>query len=214
MNYIIEDNIDFYAELAKLDTITTNTDSAKVPSICLITTQPLSANAITLPCSHTFNYLPLYKDVCIQKKKNNIYEVDQLSLNQMRCPYCRTKFDKILPRVAMSGVDIVMGVNYPARYCMTHLKCSHLLTSGKHVGQPCGHTAYTTPSGAVCCVKHSKKEEASLHKNAAEVWTDEMTAYSKTCGIVDLQKILRENHLHVSGPKKELVMRIFNAGIH
>ena len=209
MNYIIEDNIDIYAELANT-AAEANTDSIIAPAkMCLITGQLLTANFITLPCKHTFNYLPLYKEVCIQKQKNNIYEIEILSINQMRCPYCRTKFDKILPMVSMPGIAIMNGVNYPNRHCMAHLKCHGLLTSGKNVGQPCGHRAFVTASGAVYCEKHSKRLETALVSELK--WTEEMAVYAKKYGVFELRKILRGQNLTVSGAKKDLVKRIFTA---
>ena len=60
-NYIIEDDIDFYKELNM-------SSDNNLNNTCLITNEPLGKNKITLPCNHSFNYLPLYKEVCKQKK--------------------------------------------------------------------------------------------------------------------------------------------------
>ena len=58
-HYIIEDNLDFKTELTD-KTISDNN------SRCLISQQVLTRSHITLPCSHKFNYIPLYNEVCQQ----------------------------------------------------------------------------------------------------------------------------------------------------
>ena len=66
MNYIIEDNINFFDKLNKIDKID-NTKNITDSSLCLLTHQTLEKNYITLDCSHNFNYIPLYKEICCQK---------------------------------------------------------------------------------------------------------------------------------------------------
>ena len=81
MTYCTEGNIDFYSELTKPDTETTNEEN-----MCMLTQQPLSENYITLPCNHKFNYIPLYHEVST-KFINNNYDSDRLYNNEIRCPY-------------------------------------------------------------------------------------------------------------------------------
>ena len=38
-------------------------------NVCLITKSELIEYSIKLPCNHSFNYLPLYSEICNQKKK-------------------------------------------------------------------------------------------------------------------------------------------------
>ena len=71
MNYKIESNIDFYAELNK-ELNDNNINSEK--QHCLLSNNILEDNYITLDCSHSFNYLPLYNEICEQK--NMYFEFD------------------------------------------------------------------------------------------------------------------------------------------
>ena len=61
MNYIIEDNIDFFNELNKND-IEVNSDNK-----CLITNEILMNDFVELKCKHKFNYYPLFMDIFNQK---------------------------------------------------------------------------------------------------------------------------------------------------
>ena len=93
MNYIIEDNIDFYNELNKQLTNNNNDED-----ICLLSHLPLDINNIKLECRHKFNYLPLYNEVCKQKS-NNYFETTHLLINQIKCPYCRKITNNLLPYI-------------------------------------------------------------------------------------------------------------------
>ena len=64
MNIVIDGNIDFYAELNK---DTDSDDECSDENTCLLTKLPLDKNSIKLPCSHEFNFYPLYKEVYQQK---------------------------------------------------------------------------------------------------------------------------------------------------
>ena len=92
--YIIEGNQAFknaiYSDIVGNETNETN-------EICLLTHQQLTKSHIKLPCTHTFNYIPLFNEVSIQKTIKNSYETTRLRIHQMKCPYCRTVFDNILP---------------------------------------------------------------------------------------------------------------------
>ncbi len=117
MNYIIEDNLDFKSAL--FDDNDLDTDS----NICLISQQKLTRSHISLPCEHKFNYMPLYNEIYKQKQKN-LFEVCNLGVNQIKCPYCRTVFDKLLPYIPSECVLKSNGVNYPFKYCMENtIKC-------------------------------------------------------------------------------------------
>ena len=65
MNYKIENNLNFYNELYKE---LNNIIEEKQEDICLLSNSPLEDNYITLDCNHKFNYLPLYNEICSQKK--------------------------------------------------------------------------------------------------------------------------------------------------
>ena len=79
--------------------------------MCLITQEPLKENHVTLNCNHSFNYLPLYKDVKNFKQKFVSMDTTNLKKTQIRCPYCRKVQDGLLPYVEMKGVEKIHGIN-------------------------------------------------------------------------------------------------------
>ena len=113
-NYIIEDDIDFYKEL----NISSKNDFSDT---CLISNEPLTKNSITLPCNHTFNYLPLYKEIC--KQKNN---------------YNSLIINNLLPfNPDVEGVSKIRYVNSPSKYSFYPNKCKYIYKSGKSKGKIC-----------------------------------------------------------------------------
>lgn len=137
MKNILEWKNDFFQELNSIDekkNIENNSEDNK----CLITNTELTTNYIELPCSHKFNYMPLYKEVLNQKKRNNrTLDVVHLRIHQMKCPYCRTIFDNLLPYIQMDGVEKCRGVNAPIKYSMFLSKCKYVFKSGKNKGNAC-----------------------------------------------------------------------------
>ena len=232
MNYIIEGGIDFYNEI---NNITPNIiDNNNTLNNCLITQEPLTMNYIELPCGHKFNYFPLYKEISIQKKNStsaNVFEIIKLNINEMKCPYCRLKIDKILPYIPVyidedNGKNIIErinGINSPERYCMKHKDCSWVFKQGKDEGTKCLKNAYhrnnnNNINDPYCDmhwkkidIKHNEKVVLSTDKDI--IWTDEMAKYSKTKSIDELKNILRKEFYKVGGNKKELVIRIFEKNI-
>ena len=229
MNYIIEGGIDFYNEI---NNITPNTiDNNNTLNNCLITQEPLTINYIELPCGHKFNYFPLYKEISIQKKNStsaNVFEIIKLNINEMKCPYCRLKIDKILPYIPLyideddgkNIIERISGINSPERYCMKHKDCSWVFKQGKDEGTKCLKNAYhRNNSNDAYCDMHWKKidikynEKVVLSTDKDIIWTDEMAKYSKTKSIDELKNILRKEFYKVGGNKKELVIRIFEKNI-
>jgi hypothetical protein len=107
--YIVESNIDFYSELAKID-LEGDDDS---DNNCLITNAPLADRHVKLKCGHAFNYVPLFNDIRNHKTKFNTMEstAGTLKLNEIRCPYCRNIQTGVLPYYEDLGVQLVNGVN-------------------------------------------------------------------------------------------------------
>ena len=71
VQYNVEGDIDFFKELKNLSTSAstpaeTANDACEL-KYCLITDEVLRPDAVTLKCGHSFNYVPLYKDVLFQK---------------------------------------------------------------------------------------------------------------------------------------------------
>jgi hypothetical protein len=65
MNYKVEGNVDFFAELNTA--LNPSFENKKIDNLeekdCLITHDKLETNYITLTCGHKFNYLALYYEV-------------------------------------------------------------------------------------------------------------------------------------------------------
>ena len=109
--YNIEDNIDFYDELYKsLD----SDDNVYDENKCLITNENLTENFIKLECGHKFNYIALYNDIKNHKQKFNGLEehLNQLKIDEIRCPYCRHKQIGLLPYYEELSLPKLHGVNY------------------------------------------------------------------------------------------------------
>ena len=146
MNYILEDNIDFYKELNEL-----LNDYSKEDNICLLSKQPLGDNLIKLDCNHSFNLEPLYREVINQKNNTNHYSNIKLSVNQIKCPYCRKIHNKLLPNVVMNNnMKLINGVNSPSKYCMKYFDCDYKLKSGKNKGNNCQSSAFKSEHGCFC----------------------------------------------------------------
>jgi len=209
MTYCTEGNIDFYSELTKLDIDTINEDT-----MCMLTQQPLSENYITLPCNHKFNYMPLYNEVST-KFINNNYDSDKLNNNEIRCPYCRKKFDKVLPYINYEGVERKNGVNWPEKDCMKHMDCSWAFKTGKNKGQLCSNNAYIKGNECYCylhwnVIKNQNQIQQQKAEDDVSIWTNEMETLFKASHIVGLKKILKDKGLNLTGTKKILVRRIIN----
>ena len=105
---------------------------------CLISRDALDSTKITLPCKHSFNYVPLYKEVFNQKKKITATEVVRLRYNQIKCPYCRTIHNYLIPYKKIDGVELVHGVNTPRKYVYYENECSYIYKRGSNKGNICG----------------------------------------------------------------------------
>ena len=174
MNYKIENDMNFFIELKKElgDILPIESDVSHNNNICLITHQPLEVNHVTLTCRHKFNYLPLYNEVVIQKKNYNYLEITRLALYQIKCPYCRTITNKLLPYIEHPDVSYIRGVNYPLRYCMTLCTCKWIIRSGKNKNNICERQAYETE--LVYIVIHTKnyvnKNRKMKQKNSPRLY--------------------------------------------
>ena len=105
---------------------------------CLISHEPLDDSKINLPCGHSFNYYPLYKEIYNQKKIKNVTEIVYLKVNQIKCPYCRAIHNYLIPYREMEGVSLVYSVNSPRKYVYYESKCEYLYSKGKNAGSICG----------------------------------------------------------------------------
>ena len=202
MNYIIEDNFDFFKELN--EAVSNKTDMMN--DKCMISHMPLSFNSVTLPCNHSFNYLPLYTELRLHNNNKNI-----------ACPYCREVSNKLIPFIPLPKIQKVFGVNYPASKCLPAPECSFILKMGQRKGQKCGNTGVINAEGVFCMKHHIKGAGPSATGPSAtgtdtlieEVWTAVMEQLSKDKSVIELKQMLREKGLKVGGVKKELVKRLF-----
>jgi hypothetical protein len=185
MNYVIEDNFDFYSELKGLS------ESSDISNnICMISHEPLTHNSVTLSCNHSFNYIPLYNELCIHNNKQYV-----------SCPYCRRKADKLIPFIPLPNVTKIYGVNYPTKMCMPSRKCGFILNTGMYKGLACEQGGIEYDHG-IFCNKHMKY-------NLNTKWTLEKEELFKSKSVPELKEMLKSKGMRVGGVKKELVDRWF-----
>ena len=171
MNIVLEGNINFYDELHNLDSDDDNDNDNDNESLCLLTNLPLDKNSIKLPCNHEFNFVPLYKEVVQQKTRtiSSHLNTDKLAFNQIKCPYCRQKMDKLLPHVRLNKeMGFISGVNTPEKMCMDFHTCTYTFKSGKNKDQCCSKTAYNSVVGCYCSTHNAyalKQEQKKSSKS-------------------------------------------------
>ena len=170
--YIVEDNIDFFAELNKSSSnnnIIIDNDNENDLSLekCLISNKPLDKNHIKLECNHTFNFIPLYLEIKQQKTIKNFNEIILLKKNQIKCPYCRNIQSKLLPYYNKHNVSLesnivekISGVNIPKKDCMWLHKCSGVFKGGPNKGQRCNK-----PCNDFMCSQHIKQLDKNKNNN-------------------------------------------------
>ena len=154
IQYDIEGDIDFFKELKNISTAATATATDDAVKRCLITDDELRPDAVTLKCGHSFNYIPLYKEVLFQKcstlPKNisskimalytktvnhNVQtmmynssinlETSKLHYDEIKCPYCRNVTPKLLPYYPYPEVNQVKYVNSPSGLCLKGVVCEY-----------------------------------------------------------------------------------------
>lgn len=150
--------------------------SSSYDNICLISKEPLHPNHITLVCNHKFNYIPIYKEVFYQKTKfNNLYEVTKLNYNQIKCPYCRTITNKLLPFIPYPCVKLAKNIHSSGNNCILAAKCSHVIK--KHNDDDdtsceakCNKNAlYYETENVLLCPTHYKKYVAKKEASKPSV---------------------------------------------
>uniref|UniRef100_A0A6C0HYZ5 RING-type domain-containing protein n=1 Tax=viral metagenome TaxID=1070528 RepID=A0A6C0HYZ5_9ZZZZ len=173
MSYIIEGGINFYDELYKSLDESPNKDSN---SVCLITGLPLTENFVTMECKHTFNYIPLFNDICNHKKKYNSMERKMLKSTEIRCPYCRHVQTTLLPYYENMNVKQIHGVNYfsetanilnslsdPSISPYLVGECCYKYKSGDQL-IPCSNTKVTLVGEKLYCIGHRYLGKVALIK--------------------------------------------------
>jgi hypothetical protein len=146
-----------------------DTHSDDTDKFCLLTKEALDDIHVTLNCGHKFNYIPLYKEVVIQKTSagmttNGYYNSLTLRLNEMKCPYCRRVQDKLLPFLKYDNIKRLRGVNGPESLCMKARMCEHVETpkrknTKKKISDSCECNATHVVNGAHYCKKHYEQQQ-------------------------------------------------------
>ena len=130
---------------------TSSSSSSSYDNICLISKEILHPNHITLVCNHKFNYIPIYKEVLYQKTKfNTLYEVTKLNYNQIKCPYCRTITNKLLPFIPYPCVKLAKNIHSSDNNCIPVAKCSHFIKKHNGDGDGDGDGDHNAHCNAKC----------------------------------------------------------------
>jgi len=132
MNYIIEDGIDFNKIL--MEAVCSDDKESKNDK-CLISQNPLNTHCVTLQCKHKYNYSEIFNEICKQKKHANILEIQRLGLYQIKCPYCRSIQNGLLPY--HSKFEKLRYVNWPPKQAYSNKTCQYKVKSGKNKGKSC-----------------------------------------------------------------------------
>jgi len=151
---------------------------------CLLTKEALNDIHVTLNCGHKFNYIPLYKEVVIQKTSagmttNGYYNSCTLRLNEMKCPYCRRVQDKLLPFLNYDNIKKLRGVNAPESVCMKSRMCEHVETASKRKNtkkkksDSCECNATHVVNGAYYCKKHYEQQKEQQQKEQQQLQQQE-----------------------------------------
>ena len=183
--YEVEDDLhlDFFEALKNMQQEATvlppsASSSSDDNNVCLITNEPLNSFHVCLQCGHKFNYEPLYQEVLRQKGRMGIHNYhEKIDVNQIKCPYCRTMTNKLLPFIGQHPViKRLAGVNSPAHMCMPGVKC--------HI-EACNANAFYEHDDRLFCLRHHRaamkpksinkiaRKKASFVKCAAEVQSGE-----------------------------------------
>lgn len=226
MNYICEDNINFYDLIN--DDNQDNTEENENNDNCLISNLPLDNTCIELPCKHKYNYYYLYQDIYNQKKSFNPYKGYEYRTNSntIICPYCRTHINYLLPpTLDINNVKSKLSINAPKRFCLK-LKCNIDNYKNKEDIisniEPCiDDLVYVTPYGNYCLmhykvIKYSKKRKERIKNkniNKVEYPIAELSKYERKYKLDELREICKNNNIDISGTKKDMIIRLYNSNI-
>jgi len=172
-------------------------------NICLLTKEPLHDIHIVLSCGHKFNYIPLYKEVVIQKTSagmttNGYYNLCLLRTNELKCPYCRRVQDKLLPLLNYSNIKKLRGVNAPESLCMKVRTCEHVETANKkkkknakkEMSSACKCNAIHVVNGTYYCKKHyeqqlqEKEQPQQQQEKKEEIKPNFESENANMCGVL------------------------------
>lgn len=186
-------NKQLYMMMAQEEKIISNENE----NICLITNNKLTDNFVKLCCGHKFNYEAIFNEVIKQKVKHNYLEVTRLKKNQIKCPYCRTIQNGLLPYVV--GFEKIKWVNHPeALQCLPN-KCTYIFASGKKKGQACGKC---------CSKKYCTAHEKIILKRKKKLLEKNEKQLAKQ--LLKEKKLLEKQHKQLLNKNKKLKEKIEN----
>ena len=113
--------------------------------VCLITHEPLKRNSINLTCGHTYNYVPLCKELIIQRSRSS----------RLTCPYCSQHINKFIPYVPNLYRDEFKRIVRKSN-CIDLRQCDYVYKRGAKKGMKCTcKSGYETEYGSFC-YQHDK----------------------------------------------------------
>jgi hypothetical protein len=185
---------DFFNKLKFMTQCNESIENVNIDSCCLLTKEALNDIHVTLNCGHKFNYIPLYKEVVIQKTSagmttNGYYNSCTLRLNEMKCPYCRRVQDKLLPFLNYDDIKRLRGVNGPESLCMKARMCEHIETANKKKknsnkkSDSCECNAIHLVSGVYYCKKHYEQQQQQMQNDSATLVVTE-NKNEDICGVI------------------------------
>ena len=242
-NYVMDASFNFYDEINMTnDTDTNHTNDINQETdensenICLISNMPLDNTSVTLPCNHSFNYYYIFNEILNSKKKHSsYYNGVKLNYDQIRCPYCRTVYNHLLPMcLDINGAYKCNDIN--SAYLSFKIKCKepdccnqseeniidNIIDNIKNT------IVYVTPIGYYCRkhynnikrknkINHEKEMKQNdtndiniVNEQNHDNWkSSEWSQYT----VDKLKFLLREHKLKVSGSKGILINRLIEHNI-
>lgn len=205
-------------------------------NICLISNKPLDNNYITLDCNHKFNYQELYDEFKYQKTNKNYYDTSRPLPYQIKCPYCRSFTNKVLPYFKHLLPDNYCPVTINKKFDTIKLyECTYINKISKN---PCNLNCCLSDLGKLCNKHYTIKKNANDKKllkdknekinkdNNHDNFDNLIPEYDMSSIIIlkynlnnnfyekltvtQLKLILKINNCKVSGKKNELINRILD----
>jgi hypothetical protein len=167
-NIVINGTDDFNMYLMMMITEKDESDnSSKDSETCLITNEELKDKFVTMECGHKFNYIPLINELLNQKKPNHL-EVTKVKKFCLKCPYCRSIQNGVLPYYPEIYEEKITQINWPPRRAYCRNKCCYKFKSGKRKGMLCNKKCvheYCTSHEKLALKQKEKKALIEKKKN-------------------------------------------------
>lgn len=128
-----------------------NASSNDGDQTCLISRLPLDNTRVTFPCLHTFNYAPLLSDLISYARLHGH--------SRLRCPYCRTPTNGVIPYRPDVSKKTRIGINAPTSSCFEKHDCSF-------TGCAKNATVPVSSEGTYACSTHYRKFLSANRKSS------------------------------------------------